>query len=156
MVKCFRCLPTYKGSSVICRSYGTNCDLLLHSVRQDSARAGVQTEPGLVMDESFCLLWPHDDCLFLQDIRENDLGHAAARPHLLAQRSTVCCSGCVWEWHIVILLKVHLPPRPLLCTGDFKIKEAIHHLQHVMLRPYRERKREGKWRARGAGAAFSS
>lgn len=31
-------------------------------------------------------------------------------------------------------------PRPLVCTGDFKIKEAIHHLQHVMLRPDRERK----------------
>lgn len=106
-----------------------------------------------VMDEPFCALWPHRDRLFLQDIRENDLGHAAARPHLLAQSSTVCCSGWIWEWHLVILLKVRSPPRPLLHSGDFKIKEAIHHLQHVMLRPYRERK--GKWRARGGRVAFS-
>lgn len=46
-----------------------------------------------MMDESFGVLWPHNDRLFLQNIRENDLGHAAARPHLLAQRKTVCCSG---------------------------------------------------------------
>lgn len=36
------------------------------------------------MDESVCILWPHSDGLVLQDIRENDLAHAAARPHLLA------------------------------------------------------------------------
>lgn len=46
-VNCFRCQPTYKGSSPIFRSYGTNCDLLFLSVRQDSPRACVQTEPGL-------------------------------------------------------------------------------------------------------------
>lgn len=44
----------------------------------------------------------------------------------------------------MVLLQVHLPPRPLLCTGDFKIKEAIHHQQHVMFRPYRE-KGEMEW-----------
>ena len=42
---------------------------------------------------SFCVSWPHNDCLLLEDIRENDLGHAAARPHLLAPSSTVYFSG---------------------------------------------------------------
>lgn len=50
------------------------------------------------MDEPLCILWPDNDCLFLQDIRRNDLGHAAARPHLLALRST-SFSGRVWECH---------------------------------------------------------
>ncbi|MEQ2211221.1 hypothetical protein XENOCAPTIV_009075, partial [Xenoophorus captivus] len=34
-------LPTYKGSSLICGSSCTNCDLLCSSARQDSPRAGV-------------------------------------------------------------------------------------------------------------------
>lgn len=58
-------------------------------------------------------------------------------------RAAQCISQAgVWEWHPVIPLKVRPPPRPLLCTGDFKIKEAIHHLQHVLLRPSGERKGE--------------
>lgn len=36
---------------------------------------------GVVMDESLCIFWPHNDCLFLQDIRGNDLDHTVARPH---------------------------------------------------------------------------
>lgn len=110
-VNCFRCQPTYKGSSPIFRSYGTNCDLLFLSVRQDSPRACVQTEPGLWW-MILCILWPRDDCLFLQDIRENDLGCAAARPPLLVEKSTVGCSGWIWEWHLVILLKVYPFPCP--------------------------------------------
>lgn len=39
-------------------------------------------------------------------------------------------------------IKSASPSLSLLCTGDFKIKEAIYHLQHVMLRPYRERQRK--------------
>lgn len=145
LVKSFRYQQTYKGSFVICRSDGSNCDPLLHSIGQDYAWAGVQTKLWVVMDESFCILWAHNECLFLQDIRENDLGHAAARPHLLARRS-ISFSGRVWECHLVILLQMGLLPRILLCTGDFKIKEAIHHLQHVMFRPYKEKeKREIAW-----------
>lgn len=43
----------------------------------------------IVMDGFYCVFWPHNDCLFLQDIKENDLGWAAARPYLLAQRNTL-------------------------------------------------------------------
>lgn len=37
-------------------------------------------------------------------------------------------------------IKSASPSSSLLCTGDLEIKEAIHHLQHVMLRPYREKR----------------
>lgn len=49
-----------------------------------------------VMDEPLCILWPDNDCLFLQDIRRKDLGHAAARPHLLAPRSTSFSGRVFW------------------------------------------------------------
>lgn len=64
----------------------------------DGAAGAQQGGLGTVMDEPLCILWPDNDCWFLQDIRQNDLGHAAARPHLLALRST-SFSGWVWECH---------------------------------------------------------
>lgn len=142
-VKCFRCQQTYKGSSVSWRSYGTNCDLLLHSVWQDGARAGVQTEPSIVMDESLSAYCGPTMTVF----SSRTLGRmilATLLPDLTYwHREAQCVSQAgVWEWHPVIPLKVCPPPRPLLCTGDFKIKEAIHHLQHVLLRPSGEMKGE--------------
>lgn len=35
------------------------------------------------MDDSLCILWPYNDCLFLQDIRENDLGRACCQTSLI-------------------------------------------------------------------------
>lgn len=65
-----------------------------------------------MMDGFYCVLWPRNDCLFLQDIKENDLGWAAARPYLLAQRNTHCHCARFWKWCGAILFKVD----PLSCT----------------------------------------
>lgn len=73
-------------------------NLLVCSTRQDPAGAWGAGGGGVVMDEPLCILWPDNDGLFLQDIRPNDLGPAAARPLLLALRST-SFSGRVWECH---------------------------------------------------------
>lgn len=96
-----------------------------------SCRILLQAE--VVMDESFCLLWPRNDRLFLHDIRENDPGPAFARPHLLAQRNTVCClRPSLGVASSDPIKSASLAPY-LMCTGDFEIKEVIHHLLHVML-----------------------
>lgn len=62
-------------------------------------------QPGRILHGQVCrqsrgLWWmslsaycgPQSDCLLLQDIRWNDLGHAAKRPHLLSLRNK-CFSG---------------------------------------------------------------
>lgn len=41
------------------------------------------------MDDSLCILWPYNDCLFLQDIRENDLGRGCCQTSLIGTEAHI-------------------------------------------------------------------
>lgn len=159
-VKCFRCQPTFKGSSVICPSYGTNFDLPLHSVRQDPPRTGAETELGLWWMSLSASFGPT-----MTRCSSRTLGRMIWA--MLLPDLTYRCRGTQYvaqaefgEWHLVILLKVHLLPCPSSALVISRSKRLFIICNMWCSDPTeRERGRgseKGKRRARGNRVAFSS
>lgn len=137
LVSCFNLWGIIRWSAGLAAQIET-----FSSSRSRGPRCALHTEPW-GCDGWVCLsvLWPFKERLFLQESRENDLGHAAARPHFLAGGGRRVLLGSRLGVASGDPIKSVSPSSSLVRSGDLKIKEVFHHLLHVMHRINRERER---------------